>query len=179
MNTSTAIVASSNMASTSSSALRHPSDWLRLASSGRKTSWPVAVLAVSRPTTRPRRAENQRVATVAPSTIAVSPVPMPTITPQSRKSCHSVVIHSEQKMPAPINVSATAATRLTPNRFMKAAANGPSSPKSTRRIAKADEMSDVDHPNSVCSGPIRTPGAPTAPAVTSIVRKVTLATTHP
>ena len=34
--------------------------------------------------TSPRRCENQRVATVAPSTIAVSPVPNPTTTPQNR-----------------------------------------------------------------------------------------------
>ena len=38
------------------------------ASTGRKTSWPVALAAVSTPVTRPRRATNQRLATVAART---------------------------------------------------------------------------------------------------------------
>ena len=62
---------------------------------------------------------------------------------------------------------------------MKAAANGPIRPNSTRRIARASEMSPVCQPNSRCSGPIITPGAPMAPAVASMVRKVVATTTQP
>jgi len=42
----------------------------------------------------------------------------------------------------------------------------------SNRIARAEEMAAVDQPNSRCSGSSHTPGAPTAPAVTNIVRKV-------
>ena len=129
--------------------------------------------------TSPRRSENQRVATVAPSTMAVRPVPNPTTTPQSTNSCHGAVIPSEPASPAAISTSAVRATGRSPNRFMKPAANGPISPKSSRRIAMATEICSVDQPNSFSSGTIRTPGAPMAPAVTNIVRKVTAATTQP
>ncbi len=62
---------------------------------------------------------------------------------------------------------------------MKAAANGPMSPNSSRRSAKPAEMAAVDQPNSRCRGSSSTPGAPTAPAVTSMVRKVVPTTTQP
>jgi len=63
--------------------------WLvtALASSGRKTSWPVAVLAVSRPVTSPRFSVNHRFATAAPSTVAAMPEPAPTTTPHSTTNC--------------------------------------------------------------------------------------------
>ncbi len=70
-----------------------------VASSGRKASCPVATLAVSMPITRPRRATNQRVAMVAPSTSAVMPVPIPITTPHSRMSCQTCVIASEVTRP--------------------------------------------------------------------------------
>jgi hypothetical protein len=52
-------------------------------------------------------------------------------------------------------------------------------PNSSNRTAMAEEMAAVDQPNSRCSGSSSTPGAPTAPAVTSIVRKVAATTTQP
>ena len=52
--------------------------------SGRKISWPVEFAAVSRPTTRPRRAWNQRVAIIAASTGATAPVAAPVTTPHRR-----------------------------------------------------------------------------------------------
>ena len=67
---------------------RQPRCSTRLASSGRNTSWPVALAADSAPSTRPRRSSNQRVATIAASTIEVTPVPVPTSTPHSSVSCH-------------------------------------------------------------------------------------------
>ena len=80
---------------TSASAARQPSRSVSEASSGRNTSWPVATLAVMMPTTSPRRATNQRVAMVAPSTSAVMPVPMPMTTPHSSISCQTFVMASE------------------------------------------------------------------------------------
>ena len=79
----------------SASAIRQPNRSVRLASSGRNTSWPVATLAVRIPTTSPRRAENQRVAMVAPSTSAVMPVPTPITTPHSSINCQTFVMASE------------------------------------------------------------------------------------
>ena len=77
--------------------MRHPIRSVMLASSGRNTSCPVATLAVRIPTTRPRRALNQRAATVAPRTSAVIPVPMPITTPHSNSKCQTFVMASEAK----------------------------------------------------------------------------------
>ena len=52
-------------------------------------------------------------------------------------------------------------------------------PNSSSRIASAEEMADVDQPNSRSSGSISTPGAPTAAAVSSMVRKVAKTTAQP
>ena len=76
--------------------------------------WPVAVLAVRMPTTRPRRPTNQRVATVAPRTSAVMPVPNPTTKPQSRTSCHTCVMNSDSTRPPTMRVSADTTTLRTP-----------------------------------------------------------------
>ena len=179
MKTSTRTMAVISVPSTRHSAIRHPNRSVSSASSGRKTSCPVAVLAVSMPTTRPRRWTNQRVATVAPSTRAVIPVPRPTTIPHSRMSCHTSVIASEPTSPAMMNSRAALTTRLMPKRFMNAAANGPIRPNSSSRMARAEEISAFCQPNSRWKGTIMTPGAPTAPAVASMVRKVVPATTQP
>jgi len=60
-----------------------------------------------------------------------------------------------------------------------AAAKGAISPNSSRRTDSAEEISAVLHPNSCCSGRMKTPGAPTAPATTSAVRKVTATIAQP
>ena len=111
-------------------------------------SWPVALLAVSMPTTRPRRSTNQRVAMVAPSTSATMPVPSPTRTPQSATSCQSWVMAIEARMPATTMPIAVTTTGRTPKRLMKAAANGAIRPKKASRMARATEMSAVLQPNS-------------------------------
>ena len=75
--------------------------------------------------------------------------------------------------------------RLNPTRPVvvgvdeSAAAKGAISPNSSSRTASAEEISEVAQPNSFCRGRSSTPGAPTAPAVTSMVRKVTAATAQP
>ncbi len=84
------------------------------AASGRKTSWPVAVLAPRMPSTSPRRSTNQRVETIAPITIAVSPVPIPTTTPQNTNSCQSFVMNSAPVSPAAISAMADRMTRFRP-----------------------------------------------------------------
>ena len=60
-----------------------------------------------------------------------------------------------------------------------AAANGAISPNRMKRIDNAEEISAVVQPNSFCSGTMNTPGAPTAPALISAVRKVTPTITQP
>ena len=89
MNTATMRNTTAAAAATSQVAARQPCDVMRLARSGRKINWPVALAADSAPTTRPRLASNQRVATMAASTIDVMPVPAPTSTPQSSIRCVS------------------------------------------------------------------------------------------
>ena len=75
---------------------------------------PVAELAVNMPTTRPRRATNQRVAMIAPSTRAVIPVPMPTTMPHSSTRCYICVITSASKSPETMSVIAAITIRRTP-----------------------------------------------------------------
>ncbi len=164
---------------TTASAVRQPMVWLTLARMGMKMSWPVALLAVMSPTTRPRRFSNQRAATVAPSTSAVMPVPRPMTTPHNPTICHSSVMKMEPISPREIMTRAAVTTRRRPNWFMKAAANGPIRPKRTSRSAIAKEILALVQPNSRWSGSIRIPAEPMAPAVASMVRKVIPATTHP
>ncbi len=66
------------------------------------------------PTTRPRRATNQRVAMIAPSTSAVMPVPMPTTIPHSTTRCHTCVIVSASSSPDTMKPIAAMTTRRTP-----------------------------------------------------------------
>ncbi len=61
---------------------RQPCSSTIQAQSGRKTSCPEAPAAVRMPVTRPRRATNQRLVTVAANAIAIDPVPRPTNRPQ-------------------------------------------------------------------------------------------------
>ena len=102
------------MTQTSDSAKRQPYCSVRLASSGKNTSCPVATLAVRMPTTRPRRATNQRAAIVAPSTSAVMPVPSPITTPHSSTNCQTCVIISEASRPETTTSCATSATLRRP-----------------------------------------------------------------
>ena len=68
-------------------------------SSGRKTSWPEAPAAVRMPVTRPRRATNQRLVTVAAKASAIEPVPRPTSRPQHSISCQAAVIQTVRPAP--------------------------------------------------------------------------------
>ena len=60
----------------------------------------------SAPVTRPRRATNQRLATVEAKTVAMQPDPIPTTTPHSRNSCHGSVIRVVPSAPSEMATSA-------------------------------------------------------------------------
>ena len=75
---------------------------------------PVAALAVRVPMTRPRRESNQRLATVAPSTMAVKPVPSPTISPQVSHICQGAVMRVARTTPPTISSIAAVTMRWTP-----------------------------------------------------------------
>ena len=136
----------------------------------------MAPAAVITPSTAPRRFTNQRLATVAPSTEAIEPAPSPTSTPQSRYSCQGACITVVSAEPEAIRRSAPIITARTPKRSIRAAANGPTSPKSTRLMETAKEIVAVDQPNSFSRGTISTPGVARNPAAPSRARKVTPAT---
>ena len=93
---------------------RQPTPSASRDSSGRNTSCPLAVAAVSAPVTRPRRATNQRLATVEANTVAMQPDPRPTTTPHSRNSCHGSVIRVVPRAPSEMATSATTVTRRRP-----------------------------------------------------------------
>jgi hypothetical protein len=128
--------------------------------------------------TRPRRLTNQRLATVAANTSAIDPVPRPMSTPQSRTSCQLLVTPTLRPLPAAISSRATLTTARTPNRSIRAAANGAVSPNSTRLTPTASDTSPRDQPNSSWRGTIRTPGAARNPAAQSSATKATPAATH-
>ena len=112
---------------------RHPACSATTATTGRKTSWPVALPAVRMPVTRPRRLTNQRCATVAAKTSAIDPVPSPIRTPQVSTSCQLACTNTrEPGRRAATSTGRTAVTRRIPNRSISAAANGAVSPNSTR-----------------------------------------------
>src|SRR5258706_155769 len=131
---------------------RQPSCSDSQAANGRNRSWPVALLAPSIPMIRPRRLVNQRVAIVAPSTLAVAPVERPIITPHVNQSCHTAVILVAKARPITINARAVPTTVRTPYLSMTAAANGAAIPYSRTRSARAPEMAPRSQPNSVLSG---------------------------
>ena len=76
--------------------MRQPIWSVRLASSGRNTSCPVATLAVRMPTTRPRRAANQRVGDGrAQHQRGHAGADADHDAPQQHQSCQTLVIASE------------------------------------------------------------------------------------
>ena len=128
--------------------------------------------------TSPRRRTNQRLATMAANTSAIDPVPSPISTPHSRTSCQLLVTPTLRPLPAAISSRATLVTARTPNRSMRAAANGAVSPNSTRLTPTASETRPRDQPNSSSSGTMSTPGAARKPAAHKRATKATPAATH-
>ncbi len=166
----------SAQAATVSDAVRQPDRSTRTATSGRKTSCPVALPAVRMPVTRPRRAVNHRLATVAAKTSAIEPVPTPTRTPQHATSCQLEVMRVVSALPSAMASSAVVTTRRIPKRSISAAANGAVRPKSSRLTETASETVEVLQPNSSCSGTMNTLGVARKPAAPTSTAKVTAAT---
>ena len=131
------------------------------------------------PIIRPRRATNQRVATIAASTLATKPMPEPTNTPHSTMSCQDCVISGSSATPVPMMHSAPTMVPRTPKRSIVAAENGAISPYRPMQTPTASEMVARLQPNSVSNGTTNTPGTARIPAPISSTMKVTPATTKP
>ena len=98
------------------------------ARSGRNTSWPAALAAVSSPIARPLLATNQRFATAAAMPTAPAPEPMPTITPQVRNNCHGEDMSSDRPVPAANSDHAPRMVRFSPITCTRPVKNGPVKP---------------------------------------------------
>ena len=107
---------------------RQPRCVTMLASSGRNISCPAAVLPVRNPITTPRRATNQRFATIAAITIAAAPVPLPSATPHNGHRFHGAVMNGVKPMPTSVSSSAPTSVLRKPKRSMQPAENGPTRP---------------------------------------------------
>jgi len=163
-------------AATTNVTTRQPWASTRAASSGRKMSCPVALLAVRIPMARPRRAVNQRLTTVAPSASAIMPVPAPTTRPQSNMSCHALCMSAVSATPVATRRIAPIIVRRAPRYSTSAAEKGPMSPKSTRFRDTASEMVARLQPKCCSSGTMSTPGVARVAPATSRVAKVTPST---
>ena len=147
-------------------------------SSGRKINCPLAVAAVSAPVTRPRRATNQRAATVEANTVAIHPEPAPTTAPHNKNRCHGALIWVVPSAPRLITASAPMVMRRNPYRNCRAAANGPINPnKMTLMLTAVPTVLRV-HPNSSRSGSIRIAGVDLNPAAPSNVMNAVTKMTH-
>ncbi len=155
---------------------RQPQASTMAASSGRKMSCPVALLAVRMPMARPRRRVNQRFTTVAPSASAVMPVPTPTTKPQSRISCQGARMKAVSATPMATRSSAPIMVRRAPRYSTSAAENGPIRPKRIRFTDTAEEIVARSQPKAFSSGTMSTPGAARVAPATSSVRKVIAST---
>src|SRR5208283_947433 len=149
-----------------------PCDTTRLASSGRKTNCPLALPAVSSPTTRPRRATNQRLATAVARPTIPAPEPSPTSTPQVRYNCQISV--TKPLSPAPMTSSTIEAStvRFNPMTWIRPAANGPTRPNSRMFSDTAPEIAAAFQPNAACNGTISTPGAARTPTEARITTNI-------
>ncbi len=105
-----------------------PQVWAIQARTGRKTSVPLAALAVRSPVIRPRRVTNQRLTTVAASTIATPPEAIPENTPQLATSCQGWVMNTLRPVERLISTRAPTRVRRTPMLCIRAPANGPAKP---------------------------------------------------
>ena len=178
MNSATRPATPSATAAIKSTATRQPNPSTMAACSGKKMSWPVATLAAKTPVTRPRRRTNQRVATIAPSTRAIAPDPRPTNTPHSKTSCQADCMNVLRPTPTASVVRAVSMTRRTPKRVIRAPANGPHSPNSSRLTDRASDTVARSQLNSRSRGRTRTTRVAPIPADTIRARNVKPATIH-
>jgi hypothetical protein len=165
-------------AATVTEAARHPRASTITASSGRNTSCPVAQAAPRMPRTSPRRATNQRFATIAPKTSATEPRRRADDQPHSTDSCQGAFITVVSRQPAAMSSSAPTAVRRTPTRSSSAAANGAATPYTSRLSDTAIDVSVRVQPRSVSMGTSSTPRLDRNAAEASSTRKVTAATSQ-
>ncbi len=142
-----------------------------------KISVPVAVLAANSPMIRPRLVANQRLTTVAPSTMATQPVPRPDNTPQVTIRCHGSVMKALAAIETDIRMRALIKVRLTPKVCIRAAANGPTMPYRKMPRPAENDVTLRLQPNACSSGWSRTPGADRMPAAARRARNTTPTTT--
>ena len=150
----------------------------RLASNGRKTNWPEALLAVSSPTTSPRRCTNHRLAIAVASPTIPAPEPSPTSTPHVRYNCQISVTNELSPAPITSRTIEHSTVRFNPIVWINPAANGPTSPNSRMFSDTAPEITAAFQPNACCSGTISTPGVARTPTDARMTTNITATTTH-
>ena len=163
---------------TTSGTLCHPCETTRWASSGRKTNCPLALLAVSRPTTSPRRSTNQRLAIAVARPTIPAPDPRPTNTPQVRYNCQISVMKPLSPAPITSNTIEISTVRFRPIVWISPAAKGPTSPNSRMFSDTAPEITPGLQPNASCSGTISTPGVARTPTEARMTTNITATTTQ-
>ncbi len=131
------------------------------------------------PIASPRCVVNQRLTTVAPSVIAATPVPPPTITPHSSTICHGWLIMADSAVPEISTTSAPSTVGRMPKYCIDAAANGPVSPYKAMPIEIASEIVPRLQPNSCSSGSIITLGVARVPAAHRRIRNTTARAIQP
>ena len=158
----------------------HRQPWLSASRvrSGRNTNCPLADAAVRAPVTRPRRATNQRDATVDANTVAMHPEPVPTTAPHRRYKCHGADICVVASAPRLMTESAPMVMRRNPYFSWSAAANGPMSPNNNTLILTAVPTMLRLQPNSSRNGSMRIAGVERNPAAPSSVINATTKITH-
>ncbi len=134
--------------------------------------------APNSPSTSPRRCTNHRFATVAPSTAAAIPVPIPPRIPHRNVSCHRAFSAAPAAVLTTISDSPASITTRVPKRSIRRPAKGPERPYSSRPMETAKAMASRLQPKSVSRGWISTLGADRTPAEISRVTNVTPVTTQ-
>ena len=121
---------------------------------------------------------NQRFAMAAAMPTAPAPAPMPTISPQVRKSCQGALMKVESPVPVPRIARHRSIVRFSPKTCIRPVRNGPVMPSRMMLREIAPEMVLTSQPNACCSGTIITPGAARTPTPASMAVNTTTSTTQ-
>ena len=126
-----------------------------------------------------RHMQGGRIATVAPSTPEIMPVPTPLRPPHSSASCHGSWINALAAMLMEMSTSAITASMRGPKRSMSQPLTGAVNPSTRRPMDTAKEMTPTHQFVSSWRGTRKTPGAERTPAETSNASAVTPTTIQP
>ena len=140
----------------------------RLASNGRKISWPLALLAVSSPTTRPRWRRTSGSPPRSPGRPCRRPSRRRPARPRWRRAPMARARRQLPPAPSSSSTSEASTVRRSPIVCISAAANGPIRPPSRMFSEIAPEIVAALQPNACSSGTISTPGAARTPTVARI-----------